>query len=95
MAKAIFGYEYQFSPMDLKQLLKANGLKIIDFTSPSFNRYSYFDRLLRKLRLAKLKIYLVQGSGILHKNSMTRVKLEYYGNIETKIRFLCWKLIIT
>lgn len=55
--KAIFGYEYQFSPLELKRMLINNGLKIIDCASTAFNPHSYFDRLLRKLRLAKLKIY--------------------------------------
>ena len=63
--KAIFGYEYQFSPFELKRLFKMNGLKILDCASTSFNPYSYFDRLLRKFRLAKLKIYFGTRFGFL------------------------------
>ena len=63
--KAIFGYEYQFSPLELKRLLKLNGLKIVDCASTAFNPFSYFDRLLRKLKLAKLKIYFGTRFGFL------------------------------
>jgi len=63
--KAIFGYEYQFSPLELKRMLAVNGLKIVDCASTAFNPYSYFDRLLRKLRLAKLKIYFGTRFGYL------------------------------
>jgi len=63
--KAIFGYEYQFSPLELKQLLKINGLKILDCASTSFNPCSYFDRLLRKLKLAKMNIYFGTRFGFL------------------------------
>jgi ubiquinone/menaquinone biosynthesis C-methylase UbiE len=47
--KAIFGYEYQFSPLELKRMLTMNGFKIINCASTAFNPYSYFDRLLKKL----------------------------------------------
>ena len=63
--KAIFGYEYQFSPLELKRMLTVNGLKIVDCASTAFNPYSYFDRLLRKLGLAKLKIYFGTRFGYL------------------------------
>ncbi len=49
--KAIFGYEYQFSPLELKRMLTMSGFKIIDCASTAFNPYSYFDRLLTKLRI--------------------------------------------
>jgi len=52
--KAIFGYEYQFSPLELKKMLTSNGLRIVDCASTAFNPYSYFDRLLRKLRVPKV-----------------------------------------
>ncbi len=63
--KAIFGYEYQFSPLELKRMLKANGLRIVDCASTAFNPCSYFDRLLRKLKLARLKIYFGTRFGYL------------------------------
>jgi ubiquinone/menaquinone biosynthesis C-methylase UbiE len=63
--KAIFCYEYQFSPLELKKMLTSNGLTIIDCASTSFNPYSYFDRLLRKLKLANLKIYFGTRFGYL------------------------------
>jgi len=63
--KAIFGYEYQFSPLELKRMLKANGLRIVDCASTAFNPYSYFDRLLRKLKLERLKIYFGTRFGYL------------------------------
>ena len=63
--KAIFGYEYQFSPLELKKMLTSNGLRIIDCASTAFNPLSYFDRLLRKFRLAKLKIYFGTRFGYL------------------------------
>ena len=55
--EAIFGYEYQFSPLELRRMLISNGLKIIDCASTSFNPYSYLDRLFRKLKLQKTIIY--------------------------------------
>ena len=63
--KAIFGYEYQFSPLELKKMLTSNGLKIIDYASTSFNPHSYLDRALRKFGLAKLKIYFGTRFGYL------------------------------
>lgn len=63
--KAIFGYEYQFSPSELRRMLKMNGFKIVDYASTSFNPCSYFDQLLRKLRLARLKIYFGTRFGYL------------------------------
>lgn len=63
--KAIFGYEYQFSPLELKRILTANELTIIDCASTAFNPYSYFDQMLRILRLAKLKIYFGRRFGYL------------------------------
>lgn len=65
--KAIFGYEYQFSPLELKKMLLANGLKIVDCASTSFNPCSYFDLMLRKFRLDKPKIYLGKRFGYLAK----------------------------
>jgi len=62
---AIFGYEYQFSPLELKKMLKSNGLIIVDCVSTAFNPYSYFDRILRKLKLAKMKIYFGTRFGFL------------------------------
>lgn len=52
--KAIFGYEYQFSPLELKKMLTSRDLKIINCASTSFNPSSYFDRLLRKLGFPKV-----------------------------------------
>jgi len=52
--KTVFGYEYQFSPFELKKMLLNNGLRIVDCASTAFNPYSYFDRLLRKLRFPKV-----------------------------------------
>ena len=63
--KAPFGYEYQFSPLELKRMLISKGLRIIDCASTAFNPYSYFDRLLCKLGLAKLKIYFGTRFGYL------------------------------
>lgn len=71
--KAIYGYEYQFSPLELKKMMTANGLTIIDCASTAFNPYSYFDQLLRKLRLAKLKIYFGRRFGYL---AQKQVKLD-------------------
>lgn len=63
--KAIFGYEYQFSPIELKRMIKSNGFKILDCASTSFNPYSYFDRLLKKLKLHWVKIYFGTRFGFL------------------------------
>lgn len=63
--KAVFGYEYQFSPLELKKMIKSNGLEILDCASTSFNPLFYFDRLLRKLKLDKLKIYFGTRFGFL------------------------------
>lgn len=52
--KAIFGYEYQFSPLELKSLLTSNGLKVIDCASTSHNPCCYFDLMLRKLGIPKI-----------------------------------------
>jgi hypothetical protein len=35
--KAIFGYEYQFSPLELKKILKSGGLTMVDCRSTVFN----------------------------------------------------------
>lgn len=69
--KAIFGYEYQFSPLELKRLLTSNGLKVIECASTSYNPYSYFDRMLRKLGLSRIKIYFGTRFGYLAQ------KIEY------------------
>jgi ubiquinone/menaquinone biosynthesis C-methylase UbiE len=63
--KAAFGYEYQFSPLELKRMLTSNGLEIVSVASTAFNPYSYFDQLLLKLGLAKLKIYFGARFGYL------------------------------
>ena len=60
-----FGYEYQFSPLELRKVLTSNGFRIIDFASTAFNPCSYFDGELRKLGLAKLKIYFGTRFGYL------------------------------
>jgi len=60
-----YGYAYAFPPLELRRMITANGLKIIDCASTFFNPYSYFDQLLRKLRLAKLKIYFGTRFGYL------------------------------
>jgi len=52
-----YGYASGFSPFELRDMITINGLRIIDCASTSFNPCSYLDRLLRKLKLAKLKIY--------------------------------------
>lgn len=62
---AVFGYEYQFSPIELRRMLISTGLRIIDCASTAFNPYSYFDSLLRKLGLAKAKIYFGTRFGFL------------------------------
>lgn len=49
--KAIFGFEYQFSPLELKRMLRSNGLRIIDCASTAFNPCSYSDKLLKKLKI--------------------------------------------
>lgn len=61
----MFGYEYQFSPLELKQMPTSNGIKIIDCASTAFNPRSCFDRLLTKLKLHKVKIYFSTKSGFL------------------------------
>jgi ubiquinone/menaquinone biosynthesis C-methylase UbiE len=63
--KAVYGYEYQFSPLELKKLLTMSGFKIVDCASTSFNPNSYFDRLLRRLGLVKIKTYLGTRFGYL------------------------------
>lgn len=62
--KAVFGYEYQFSPLELKKMIMSNGLKIIECASTIFNPYSYLDRLLLKLS-AHLIIYFGTRFGYL------------------------------
>ena len=63
--KAIFGYEYQFSPLELRKIITSNGLEILDCASTSFNPLCYSDRLLRKFKLHKLKIYFGTRFGFL------------------------------
>lgn len=63
--EAPFGYEYQFSPLELRKMLVANGFQIINCASSSFNPHSYFDRLLRKIGLAQVKIYFGTRFGYL------------------------------
>ncbi len=63
--KAVFGYEYQFSPLELKKMLTTNGLQIIECASTAFNPYSYFDQLLRKFKLSKVKICIGTRFGYL------------------------------
>jgi len=63
--KAIFGYEYQFSPLELRKMITSNGLEILDCASTSFNPLFYPDQLLRKLKLHKLKIYFGTRFGFL------------------------------
>ncbi|MEM3433400.1 MAG: methyltransferase domain-containing protein [Candidatus Methanomethyliaceae archaeon] len=63
--KAPFGYEYQFSPLELRKMLIAEGFRIVDCASTSFNPHSYFDRFLRRLGLARLKIYFGTRFGYL------------------------------
>ncbi|MEM3627527.1 MAG: methyltransferase domain-containing protein [Candidatus Bathyarchaeia archaeon] len=63
--KAPFGYEYQFSPLELRKMLITNGFRIVECASTSFNPHSYFDRLLHKIGLARLKIYLGTRFGYL------------------------------
>jgi ubiquinone/menaquinone biosynthesis C-methylase UbiE len=62
---AVYGYEYQFSPLELRSMLLFQGLSLIDSASTSFNPNSYFDWLLRKLGLAMLKIYFGRRFGYL------------------------------
>jgi len=61
------GYEYQFSPLELRKLITSNGLKIIDCASTGFNPYSLFDRGLRKFGLHKLRIYMGTRFGVIAK----------------------------
>lgn len=63
--ETIFGYEYQFSPLELKKMLTNNSLKIIDCASTAFNPCSYFDRVLQKLGLVKIKVYFGTRFGYL------------------------------
>ena len=62
---AVFGYEHQFSPIELRRMLVSAGLRVVDCASTAFNPYSYFDRLLRKPGLAKAKMYLGTRLGFL------------------------------
>lgn len=63
--QAVFGYEYQFSPIELRKMLVSNGLRIIDCASTNFNPHSYFDKLLRKFGVHKVKIYFGSRFGFL------------------------------
>jgi len=63
--KAPFGYEYQFSPLELRKMITATKLKIVDCASTSLNPYSYFERLLWRLKLHKLQIYFGTRFGYL------------------------------
>lgn len=65
--KAIFGYEYQFSPIELKKMLKSCGLEVIYCSSRNFNPYSYFDRFFKKLKLQNIIIYFGARFGYLCK----------------------------
>jgi len=60
-----YGYAYGFSPLELRQMITINGLRIVDCASTSFNLCSYLDRLLRKLKLEKVKIYFGTRFGYL------------------------------
>lgn len=63
--KAIFGYEYQFSPLELKRMIKSNGLTILESASTSYNPLWYPDQLLKKIKVHKLKIYFGTRFGFL------------------------------
>lgn len=62
---ASYGYAHAFSPLELRKMITANGLRIINCASSAFNPYSHFDRLLLKLGLAKLKIHFGPRFGYL------------------------------
>lgn len=63
--KCEYTYAHWFSPWELRQMLAISDLKIIDCASNAFNPDSYFDLLLRKLRISKLKIYFGARFGYL------------------------------
>jgi len=48
------GYEYGFSPLELKGLICKNGMKIVESTSSSFNPLSFMHLSLRRLGLGGL-----------------------------------------
>ncbi|MDY6794607.1 MAG: class I SAM-dependent methyltransferase [Actinomycetota bacterium] len=63
--KAVFGYEYQFSPRELREMILDSGLEILDCASTAFNPYSYLDKLLHKLKIDKVKIMMGTRFGYL------------------------------
>jgi len=63
--KAIFGYEYQFSPLELRRMLMSNGCTIVYVASTNYNPLSHIDRLLRKVGLGKVLLYLGTRFGYL------------------------------
>lgn len=84
--KTVFSYQYKFSPSELKQMPTWNGIKMIDCAPTAFNLRSYFDRLLRKLKLRKAKIYSNTRFGFLGKKSvgvMTLIKRDDSANAKS------------
>lgn len=63
--EAVFGYEYQFSPLELKKMIMASGLTITGCASRAYNPFSYYNRLLHKLKLEKLVIWFGARFGYL------------------------------
>lgn len=59
------GYEYQFSPLELKRMIKDNGLKIIDRASTEFNPVSNICRFLRLTGLQRVFMYFGERFGYL------------------------------
>lgn len=56
LGTAIFGYEYQFSPLELKNILIECGFSIIDCASTNFNPRSHLDRFFEKIGLNRILI---------------------------------------
>lgn len=59
------GYEYAFSPLELRKLICQNNMKIIDKASSSFNPMSFVHLLLKRLRLDAVLKYAGMRFGYL------------------------------
>lgn len=67
LGKSSFGYEYQFSPIELRKMLRKCGFSIIDCASTNYNPHSFIDRFFKKLMLHKILIYFGTRFGYLCK----------------------------
>jgi ubiquinone/menaquinone biosynthesis C-methylase UbiE len=65
---AIFAYEYQFSPLELREMLISNGCRIVSVASTNYNPLSHIDRLLRRIGLGRVPLYLGTRYGYLAQN---------------------------